>query len=78
MYYDKVKELAEQYKGNFIYIGASKSPVGRIQNKYRYQILVRLRLEKAEEITTKLYELADQTKNNMVSCFVENNPTSLS
>ena len=78
VYYDKVKELAEQYKGNFIYIGASKSPVGRIQNKYRYQILVRLRLEKAEEITTKLYELADQTKNNMVSCFVEINPTSLS
>ena len=78
MYYDKVKALAEEYKGQFIYIGASKSPVGRIQNKFRYQILVRLRLEKADEITSKIYSEADQIKTNAVSCFVELNPTSLS
>ena len=78
VYYDKVKELAEKYKGEFIYIGASKSPVGRIQNKFRYQILIRLRLEKADEITTQLYKEADAIKNNAVSCFVEINPTSLS
>lgn len=78
VYYDEVKKLAEKYKGHFIYIGATKSPVGRIQNKYRYQILVRLNLEKADEITTQLYSLADKTKTNMISCFVEINPTSLS
>lgn len=78
VYYDRVKELAEQYKNQFIYIGASKSPVGRIQNKFRYQILVRLKLEQSDEIITHLYKIADETKNNSVSCFVELNPSSLS
>ena len=78
VYYDSVKDLAEQYKGEFIYIGASKSPVGKIQNKFRYQILVRLRLSKADEITTKLYNLADMQNNNNISIYVELNPQSLS
>lgn len=78
VYYDKVKVLAEENKNQFIYIGASKSPVGRIQNKFRYQILVRLRLDMADQITTKLFEYADEIKTNTLSCFVEINPTSLS
>lgn len=78
VYYDKVKELAEQFKNQFIYIGASKSPVGRIQNKFRYQILVRLNLDKCDEIISHLYKIADETKNSSVSCFVELNPSSLS
>ena len=78
VYYDNIKQLAQDYKGDFIYIGASKSPVGRIQNKFRYQILIRLKLDKAEEITTKLYALADNIKNSGVSCYVEINPQSLS
>lgn len=78
VYYDKVKELAEHYKNQFIYIGASKSPVGRIQNKFRYQILVRLNLAKDDEIVAQLYQIANDIKNSNVSCFVELNPTSLS
>ena len=74
----QLPEQLEQYKGEFIYIGASKSPVGKIQNKFRYQILVRLRLSKADEITTKLYNLADMQKNNNISIYVELNPQSLS
>lgn len=78
LYYDKVKELQTKFDNQFIYIGASKSPVGRIQNKYRYQIMVRLRLEKADEIISQLYNLADELKNQKISCFVEINPQSLS
>lgn len=77
-YYDSIKELAQEYKGEFIYLGASKSPVGRIQNKFRYQILLRLRLNKAQEIISKLYSLSDNKKIKNVSVFVEINPQSLS
>ena len=78
VYYDKVRSLAEEFKGQFIYSGATKSPVGRIKNKFRYQILIRIRLLQADEITTRLYKLADEVKNNNVSVYVEINPHSLS
>lgn len=78
VYYDVVKQLSNEFDGQFVYIGASKSPVGKIQNKYRYQILTRIRLEKADDIITKLYKQADLQKNSNLSIFVEINPSSLS
>ena len=55
-----------------------KSPIGRIQNKFRLQILIRLKLENEEIITNKLFEIADEIKQNNVSIFVEINPQNLS
>ncbi len=78
VYYDEVKKLATEYNGQFIYLGASKSPVGRIQNKFRYQVMLRLRLERADEIISRLYALADNLKNPEVVCYVEINPQTLS
>ena len=78
VYYDNIKKLAEENKGNFVYIGATKSPVGKIQNKFRYQILIRIRKENSDEIISKIYELMSELKNNKVTCFVEINPQSLS
>ena len=55
-----------------------KAPIGRIQNKHRLQILTRIKTQKADEITKKLFELADQIKKTNVSIFVEINPQNLS
>ena len=78
VYYDAVKELSKKYLGQFVYLGVSKSPVGRIQNKFRYQVLMRIKLESSDDILTELYELADKNKKSAVTCFVEINPQSLS
>ncbi len=77
-YYDKVKALHMERSDDFIYLGVMKSPIGRIQNKFRYQILTRLKIKNAEEITDRLFEFADSLKSSDVSIFVEINPQNLS
>ncbi len=78
VYYDKVREIASVFQKDFIYLGVMKSPMGRIQDKYRYQILMRIKNNNSDEIIKKIYEEVDQTKFKDVSIFVEINPTSLS
>ena len=78
VYYDKIKEIASRNIGNFIYLGVMKSPVGRIQDKYRYQILMRLKPENADNIISEIYEQVNTLKNKEVSVFVEIDPASLS
>lgn len=77
VYYDNVKELSESYLRDFIYLGVMKSPVGRIEGKYRYQILMRLDLKNSKEIIDKLYKIADENQVKGVTCFVEINPQAL-
>lgn len=78
IYYDKVKILQQNYQGQFVYLGVMKSPIGKIQNKFRLQVLMRLRREKEEEIISKLFEIADEIKKPQVSIFVEIDPQNLS
>ncbi|NLZ25695.1 MAG: primosomal protein N', partial [Clostridiales bacterium] len=72
--YLEIKNLEKD--GGFIYLNAMKSPVNRIKNKVRYQVLMRLSPERADEIIKKVYDI---TNNNhgKASCFVELNPQSL-
>ena len=54
-----------------------KSPVKRISNKYRVQILVRI-VRDEENITRQIYEAVDEYTIPKVSVFVEINPNNLS
>ena len=55
---------------------AMKSPVKRIQNKFRYQVIVRMKLDRADEIDKELFEA---TKENLKSSvFFEVNPQNMS
>ncbi len=78
VYYEEVKKIQAEFQKDFIYLGVMKSPVGRIKNQYRLQILTRLKMNNAETITNKLFELADKIKKSNVTIFVEINPQSLS
>lgn len=78
VYYDSVRELAKEYQNCFIYLGAMRSPVSRIQNKFRYQILIRLKIEQSDKIIKKLYKQADKLNKRDLSIFVELDPSSLS
>ncbi len=55
-----------------------KSPIGKIQNKYRIQILLRLRRENEDAIISRLFDLLDKNKSTGVSSFIEINPQNLS
>lgn len=78
IYYD-IKYLLKSNPEKFIYAQAMKSPITRIQTKYRYQVLMRLNKEKEEETTAQIFEIVDKYKKNQkASVFVELNPQNLS
>jgi len=78
VYYDSVRDLQKEFSDEFFYLGAMKSPIGKIQNKFRLQVLMRLKIEGADEITDKLFEIADNIKCPNATLFVEINPQNLS
>jgi primosomal protein N' (replication factor Y) len=78
VYYDDVKTIQSEYPNDFIYFGVMKSPIGKIQNKYRIQILMRLKRENEDAIISRLFELLEKHKNVNVSSFIEINPQNLS
>ncbi|MDR2047635.1 MAG: primosomal protein N' [Clostridiales bacterium] len=86
--YNGIKEFAEKTRtetgrwdnggGAFVYIGAMRSPVSKIQNKYRYQILMRVKNDgNAERIINGVYGIADAGQGKGLTVFTEINPQSL-
>ncbi len=74
--YNKVQEIKEQYKDDFVYLDVMKAPLNKIKNKFRYQILMRFKLDKADEIEKKVFETVDEKAKSSV--FFEINPNNLS
>ncbi|MCL2756138.1 MAG: primosomal protein N' [Firmicutes bacterium] len=77
-YLERVMTKLRTRQDEFIYLGAMKSPLGRIQNKFRYQILMRFNRDKEDELINFINETirSEDTKKLMV--FLEINPQSLS
>ncbi len=78
VYYDRVRDLQTQMPGEFVYLGAMKSPVGRINNQHRLQILMRIKPGREDEICDNLFAFADEIKKPNITIFVEINPQNLS
>lgn len=73
-----LKDFRIKYKEKFFFLEAMKSPVNKIKNKHRYQIVLRFANEVEDEVLNEIYTLLDKMKNNKLSIFVEINPSSLS
>lgn len=74
--YNKLLKVKEKYADDFIYMDAMKSPLKRIQNKFRYQVIIRLKNDRADEIEKELFDCTvDATKS---SVFFEINPSNMS
>lgn len=74
--YLKIKEYKDKSNA-FLYLGAMKSPVTRIQKKYRYQIIMRLDTSSQEEVMQELYKITDEERLTGVTIFVERNPSNM-
>lgn len=77
-FYMKVVDIKNEDCKKFIYLGAMKSPVKRAKKQFRYQILMRLENEFADEIISKLFEINKELTNKFVTSFVELDPQNLS
>lgn len=73
--YFALEELYKQNKEEFLFFNKMKSPIKKIQKKYRYQTLMRL---KTNKLLDKIYQIAEKNKNKNVMVYVEENPSSLS
>ena len=74
--YTEIEKLKEKYGREIIYLDAMKSPIQRVQGKYRYQIMMRLNLDHADEIENEAFEIVDKATKQSV--FFEINPQNLS
>ena len=70
-----LQELFTQNREKFLFFNKMKSPVKRIQNKYRYQVLMRLT---DDSLLPQIYERALREKTRDVLVYVEENPANLS
>ena len=75
--YKRLMEYAQDNKQDFLYIQAMKAPLGRIQNKFRYQIIARIKRENESNIIAKFYEVIEHNQSRGVTVFAELNPQNM-
>lgn len=74
--YNKLLKVREKYFDDIIYMDAMKSPIKKIKNSYRYQVVIRMLLNNSDEIENEIFKCTDE--NLKSSVFFEVNPESMS
>ncbi len=72
----KCKEVYDKYSACFIYFDKMKSPVKRINNNFRYQVLARVK-EGNSQIIDEFYKIANENNVGNVNCYLEINPSNM-
>ena len=73
--YFAVEDIRKSDPGDFLFLNKMHSPIKKIQNKVRYQVLARLKSDKHLE---QLYDAAVKNSTSSVLVYVEENPVNLS
>ena len=72
-----IKEISKDYPEDFVSLKAMKSPLKRIENKYRYQIMIKLARTREDEIMRRIYASVRENPFKDVIVFVEQDPQNL-
>ena len=75
--FEKCKQVYTDNRPSFIYFDKMKSPVKRINNKYRFQVLCRI-INDNDKIIDAFYQIANEETTRKVLCYLEVNPSSIS
>jgi len=62
---------------SIVFLTKMKSPIKRIEKKFRYQILMRVKGDIKYEVLQKIFAISDEKIYKDVSVFVEKNPQNL-
>lgn len=76
--YGQIRGVCGEYGNDIYFLSAMASPIKRIQNKHRYQILMRYKSSLHSELIAKIYDIVDNNRAKDISIFVEINPQNLS
>jgi len=71
----ELKKLRSANLKEFLFLEAMKSPVTKIKNKFRYQVVIRCKQN--AEIQAQIYDICDKIRGKDVTIFVELNPQNL-
>ena len=74
--FEKLKNIYNKNQDNFLFFNKMRSPVKKINNKYRYQVLMRLTCE-YENVKDEIYQNSLAEKTAKVLVYVEENPSNL-
>jgi primosomal protein N' (replication factor Y) len=73
--YGKLQTVYAAHSDDFLFFNKMHAPIKRIQNKYRYQVLMRL-MESG--LLKEVYAIAAEIKRKNTLVYVEENPSNLS
>ena len=73
--FTEIDGLRQRDPAEFLFLNRMSSPVKKIQGKYRYQVLARL---KSDVHLKEIYETAAKYTGKDVLVYVEENPSNLS
>ena len=73
--YVSLEKLYTDNPEKFLFFNKMRSPIKRIQNKFRYQVLMRL---SSADVLPAIYEACAEARNRDVLISVEENPTNMS
>ena len=76
-HFSEIERLKNEFGEIFLFLQKMRCPVKRIDKKYRFQILMRLSADKADEIMRRVYEICDKNEEK-VTVFAEVNPQNMS
>ena len=74
--YMKIKAIHDKNADNFLFFNKMRCPVKRIKNKFRYEILMRLRGD-YDKVRDEIYNAALSEKTAETLVYVEENPSNL-
>ena len=72
-----VRELMREYPDEISRLQGMRAPISRMENKYRFQVIMRLRPEREEELTAKIHEVAMSRVKGKISVYFEQNPQNM-
>lgn len=75
--YEEIRAIYGEEKDKFYFLGCMKAPLKRLQGKYRYQILMRVRPNE-KGLVDKIYKVVKETGDKNTLIYLEINPTNLS
>ena len=73
--YVALEQLYTENPDKFLFFNKMRAPIKRIQNKHRYQVLMRL---SDTSILPKIYDACTEARTRDVLVSVEENPTNMS
>ncbi len=73
-YLPPLNTLKSENEKDFVYMQAMHSPIKRLENKYRYQIIIRIKREHEDEIISKIYAIINANSSKRVNIFCDINP----